>query len=283
MPKKLFKKNKAVNKPKQLKKFKIIDPKKILSAATLTGSLLLTPAAQKLKALPGKPPELRIPHGLVSSKELKLLLADLLKKVLPESSRVLTNKEEELMSQIIKKTLGIEASVELDDNRLNHQIGMMGLEQHLMRYPDDKSLAGRNFPAAGIAPGKAAWGYWANNRTQLTNADYQMERYYVAVQTLYLPDWKTRLRELRDWYKYRKVLIINPANGSAVVAVIGDAGPAKWTGKQFGGSPEVIYELGFYPTKHKGRTIIFFIDDKDNKIPLGPIKYPTHVPKPKTA
>jgi len=257
--------------------------RKLLSAATLTGSLLLTPASQKIQSITDKPPALRIPYGLVSSKELKLLLADLLKKVLPDSSRVLTDQEEAMMSEIIEKTLGVKAYAELDGNRLNHQIGMMGLEQHLMRYPGDKSLAGRNFPEAGIAPGKGAWGYWASNQAQLAKVDYEMEKYYVAVQTLYLPDWKTRLAELRDWYKYRKVLIINPDNGAAVVAVIADAGPAKWTGKVFGGSPEVMYDLGFYPKRHKGKTIILFINDKDNKIPLGPIKQPIHVKKPKTA
>lgn len=49
---------------------------------------------------------------------------------------------------------------------------------------------------------------------------------------------------LRDWYKHRKVLIVNTENGNAVVAAIGDSGPAAWTGKQFGGSPEVMEHLG---------------------------------------
>lgn len=267
---------------KSSKKSKIIDPKKILAGATLTGSLLLTPASQKLKGLPDKPPELRIPYGLISAQELKKLLAELLKKVLPKSSRVLTEKEEELLTQVIQKTLGIKAVAQLDGNRLNHQIGMMGLEQHLMRYPGDTSLAGRPFPQAGVAPGKGAWGYWVPSRAQLAKADIEMEKYYVAVQTLYLPDWKTRLGELRDWYKYRKVLIINPQNGAAVVAVIGDAGPAKWTGKQFGGSPQLMHDLGFYPKRTKGKTIILFIDDPENQVPLGPVDHHLASKKPKT-
>ena len=276
-------KPKPNNKIKSDKPSKIIDPKKILSAATLTGSLLLAPGSQKIRALPDKPPELRLPYGLVSTQELKKLLTQLLKKILPQTSRVLTDKEETLLTQAILKTLGIKAVAQLDDNRLNHQIGMMGLEQHLQRYPGDTSLAGRPFPQAGIAPGKGAWGHWASSQVQLAKADIDMEKYYVAVQTLYLPDWNTRTAELRDWYKYRKVLVINPDNGAAVVAVVADAGPAKWTGKQFGGSPQVMADLGYYPKRTKGKTIILFVDDPDNQIPLGPVKRPLTAPKLKTA
>lgn len=268
---------------KSLKKTKIIDPKQLLAGASLAGSLLLSSGAQKITSIEDKPPELRAPLGLLSSKELKELLQKLLQKNLPESSRVLTKNEETNLEKTIYKTLGVKAVAELDGNRLNHQIGWMGLEQHLMRYPEDKSLAGRNFPQAGIAPGKGAWGYWASSRNQLASSDIEMEKYYVAVQTLYLPDWKARLGELRDWYKYRKVLIINPDNGAAVVAVIGDAGPAKWTGKVFGGSPQVMYDLGFYPKKHKGKALLLFVDDKDNQVPLGPVTRPLTAPKLKTA
>ena len=272
--------------PKKLvstKKDGSISSKKILAGASLAGSLLLSSGSQALKALPDKPPELRAPSGFASKREIKKLLADLLQKILPSSTRVLTEKEEQQLTNIIQKAIGVNAVAELDGNRLNHQMGWMGLEQHLMRYPDDRSLAGRNFPESGIAPGKGAWGYWASSRANLTKADLEMEKYYVAVQTLYLPDWKQRLRELRDWYKYRKVLVINPDTGAAVVAVIADAGPAKWTGKQFGGSPEVMSDLGFLPKRHKGKTIILFVDDPDNQIPLGPINHHFAAPKPESA
>jgi hypothetical protein len=91
------------------------------------------------------------------------------------------------------------------------------------------------------------------------------------VQTLYLADWTDRLSYLRDWYKYRKVMVINPKNGKAVVAVIADAGPAKFTGKSFGGSPEVMDHLESKDGKQKGPVVLFFVDDPDDKIPLGPI------------
>ncbi|MBU1085255.1 MAG: hypothetical protein ABIJ43_04665 [Candidatus Beckwithbacteria bacterium] len=259
-------------------------PKKssnFLAAATLTGTLLLSSGSDKIKSLPEKPLELRAPLGLISTKEIRKLLADKIKKTLPQSSRILTEQELTKLSQDIKETLGVKAYAELDGNRLNHQVGYMGLEQHLLRFPGD-TITDRDFQSAGIASGKGAWGYFAESRAQMASSDIEREKYYLAVQTLYLPDWKQRLKELRDWYKYRKVLVINPDNGRAVVAVIADAGPAKWTGKQFGGSPQVMYDLDYYPTKHKGKTIVLFIDDQDNKIPLGPITRNLSLEKSKT-
>jgi len=253
--------------------------KKLLASAGLTGILLLTGSSQKLQALPEKAPEQRLPLGLITKEELEKLLKKLLTKSLPPATRVLTNTEEQALSNLIQSTLGLKAVAELDRNRLNHQIGLMGLEQYLKRFPGD-NLSDRNFPQAGIAPGKGAWGYFAPSKNLLTASLAQKEKYYLAVQTLYLPDWKARVGELYKWYQYRKVLVINPDNGSAVVAVIADAGPAKWTGKQFGGSPQVMFDLGFYPRRTKGKVIVLFVDDPQDKIPLGPVTHPLDQPAP---
>ncbi|MDZ7587077.1 MAG: hypothetical protein U0946_04925 [Patescibacteria group bacterium] len=261
------------------KKISKISGQKLLASASLAGTLLLTPAGQSLKALPEKLPEQRLPLGLITKAELEQLLKKLLKKSLPPTSRVLTNNEEQTLSDLIQSTLGLKAVAELNGNRLNHQIGLMGLEQYLKRFPGD-NLSDRHFPQAGLAPGKGAWGYFAPSKNLLTASLIQKEKYYLAVQTLYLPDWQARLGELYQWYQYRKVLVINPDNGSAVIAVIADAGPAKWTGKQFGGSPQVMFDLGFYPRRTKGKVIVLFVDDPDDQIPLGPVTQPLNLPQP---
>jgi len=124
---------------------------------------------------------------------------------------------------------------------------------------------------AGIAPGKGAWGYFAPTQQDFTTQDYLREKYYSVAQTLYLPNWNQDFRYLRDWYKYRKILVVNPANGQAVVTVLADAGPANWTGKQFGGSPETMKELDLHKGSRKGLVLFLFIDDPDNLIPLGPV------------
>ena len=124
----------------------------------------------------------------------------------------------------------------------------------------------------GLAPGLGAWGYFAPSKDALTPKIEEIERWYAVVQTLYLPDWSARQPHLKNWYKYRKVLIVNTQNGNAVVAGVADSGPAAWTGKHFGGSPEVMQYLGGAKYK-KGLVIVFFVDDPYNKVPLGPVEY----------
>ena len=124
----------------------------------------------------------------------------------------------------------------------------------------------------GIAPGLGAWGYFAYSKGDFTPDLEETERWYGVVQTLYLPDWNSRQPYLRDWYKHRKILMVNTLNGKAVVAAIADSGPAAWTGKHYGGSPEVMDYLGG-PRYKKGPVIVFFVDDPENKVPLGPVEY----------
>ena len=93
------------------------------------------------------------------------------------------------------------------------------------------------------------------------------------VQTLYLLNWNTDYRQLKDWYAFRKMLVVNPVNGNAVVCAIGDAGPADWTGKQFGGSPETMQYLDLNKGPKKGLVLMLFIDDPNNNVPLGPVNY----------
>ena len=58
-----------------------------------------------------------------------------------------------------------------------------------------------------------------------------------------------------------------------MVCDVGDAGPAEWTGKQFGGSPEVMKELNLHQGPRKGLVLMLFVDDQNNEVPLGPINY----------
>lgn len=59
-----------------------------------------------------------------------------------------------------------------------------------------------------------------------------------------------------------------------MIVVIGDAGPSKFTGKTFGGSPEVMDYLEMKDGGQKGKAIILFVDDAEDKIALGPVNAP---------
>lgn len=75
------------------------------------------------------------------------------------------------------------------------------------------------------------------------------------------------------------MIMINPLNGQAVVGVLGDAGPANWTLKQFGASPEAMKALKLHKGPRKGLVLLLFVDDPDNTIPLGHLKYKLEITK----
>lgn len=250
---------------------------RLLTAGSLGGALLLSPGKAKAEALPLPQPLVQAleASGAVLTSEPKQWLVDKLRHLLPPiAGRLpyLDRAEEKAVEQILEKATGVPARSTVEGEHLNTTYGYTGYEQHLPRFPGDTILQHGQFREAGMTASRGAFGWFVPSKSQMTAEDVMREKYYVAVQTLYLPDWDRRWKYLKDWYKWRKVIVVDPENGNAVVAVVGDAGPAAWTGKHFGGSPEVMNALGG-PRYRKGRVLLFFVDDSENKIPLGPVDY----------
>lgn len=174
--------------------------------------------------------------------------------------QTLSREEEYTVAEVLSKNFDLPLTPQLDGNRLNEIYGYVGAEQHLRRWSGD-TLAQHNLQRSGMAPNQGAF-------RDFDNAE--QEKYYVAVQLHELPNWNSEWSTLKPWYRYRKVFVYNPANQRGIVAVIGDAGPSKFTGKTFGGSPEIMEYLNMKDGGQKGKAIILFVDDPENKIALGP-------------
>lgn len=222
------------------------------------------------------------PPPVVSEKtdsRLEALEKDL-KTIVPSEMRALTDVENASASAVLSKHFNMTVKSDIGGLRLNRTYGMIGAEQHLMRYPGDNinshfysSTDANIFSPSGMAPGKGAWGYFADSAGSMTFADIEREKWYIAVQTFLAPDYNGRLSDYREFFKYRKMLVVNSETGYAVVCDIADAGPAVWTGKHLGGSPEVMYYLGYDGGMRKGPVLYFFIEDPGDTIPLGPINF----------
>ena len=249
---------------------------KVITTGALTGTLLFAPPA----AMRGLPAITEIVKNIGELKKSESgvpkqqSLLESIRRVLPQKIGPLNRSEEKSLEQIFEDVIGVKVRAGLEGEHLNTTYGYIGAEQHLMRYPGDTMATHPKLAEKdeGMAPGRGAWGYFVPAKSQMTKEDVEREKWYAVVQTLYLPDWSTRQPYLRDWYKYRKVLVVNTVNGNAVVADIADSGPAAWTGKHFGGSPEVMNYLGGSRYK-KGPVVIFFVDDPEDKVPLGPVDY----------
>ncbi len=205
-----------------------------------------------------------------------VLVSDL-SLVLPNDVRPLTNDEEIQVANMLSNHFGISVMPEINGIRLNRTYGIIGAEQHLARYPGDNMGThfetleeSEKYYSSGMAPGLGAWRYFTTNGV-LTQEDKDREKYYIAVQTFLAPGYNEHVAEYNNFFKYRKMLVVNPENGKAIIADIGDAGPAEFTGKHLGGSPEVMDYLGREDGAKKGPVLYFFINDPGEKVPLGPI------------
>lgn len=201
-----------------------------------------------------------------------------LHQFLPQEVQPLALNEEQKIGELLTRTYGMQVHAELQGVRLNRSYGYIGQEQHLARFPGDTMNGhlttdedARLYASYGMAPGLGAWGYFARSASQMTEIDNQREKYYIAVQTFLAPGYLNNVKIMNDFFKYRKMLVVNPDNGKAIVAVIGDAGPAEWTGKSLGGSPEVMHYLERVDGAARGPVLYYFIDDPSDKIPLGPV------------
>lgn len=194
---------------------------------------------------------------------------------LPKNVNQLTYENQSALSNEVSKALDIKAVTELEGNRLNTIYGKIGLEQHLPRYPGDNisehfesAVSAGLYGKSGMTKNRGAFGYFAPSKYALAKDLIEKEKYYAVVQTFDIPGYNSKKAQ---WYKHRKVLIINTENGRAVVGAIGDAGPAKWTGKSFGGSPELMDHLQMYRGNRKAKVLMFFIDETSSNVKLGPL------------
>lgn len=210
---------------------------------------------QKVKTAPPKEPKTRAGYK-------KENLVYRLSRVLPGKVQDLNAKEEQKVEQILRDTLKVDAKVELNQFRLNTDYGFMGAEQHLPRFVGDTAAQHGAWVSPGITATRGAWGF----------VPPKLEKYYFAVQTFRSPMWDKNFRLTYDWFKWRKMIAVNSKTGDAVVGVVADAGPATWTGKQFGGSPEVMEELNLHTGMRKGEVLLFFVDDYEDRVPLGPVQ-----------
>ncbi|HOX96218.1 MAG TPA: hypothetical protein PLI45_02460 [Candidatus Woesebacteria bacterium] len=240
---------------------------RILAGAGLVGSLLVMPMPDS----PSVPMEVSQPVKSDLSNQQKVL--GNLQEIIPHQPTKLSSDQAQKVEELISQNTQINVKAVLDGQSLNHHIGYIGFEQHLKRYPGDTLSGHDEIQEAGMAPGLGAFGYFAKDSQDYSTKTYLEEKYYCVVQTLYLENWNTDHRFLKDWYAFRKMMVINPVNGKAVVCAIGDAGPAEWTGKQFGGSPETMQYLDLNKGPKKGLILMLFVDDPENKVPLGPVNY----------
>jgi len=83
--------------------------------------------------------------------------------------------------------------------------------------------------------------------------------YYAAMRVAYTP-------KKRGWWKNARLLVLNPANGRAVVVRPADWGPGPQTGRLIDVSPQAMKDLGVHTDDE---VLVAFARPN---APLGPVK-----------
>lgn len=155
----------------------------------------------------------------------------------------------------------------LEGNKLPNTSGTTAREQHLYLTEEEYNL-GRDSSTSqhysrsgtpsesqnGMAGGFGAFGSAADPPS------VDQERYYINMRWNYVSWYEdcgdrdssghctTHTRNLdyanKGWHRHKRVIVKNPANGRRLVASIEESGPAIWTGRVSGLSPEAMAELG---------------------------------------
>lgn len=182
----------------------------------------------------------------------------------------LPKQDEMYLEQQLTDLFGFEVAAELEGVRLPHSIGVMQSLPHLRRHPTDTLAEHQRCHTAGIRQVRGGFG-WFTEMGQLTEHGVLQEEYYFAVQAQFLQAWQNSPSIIKNWLKFRKMVMINPADQRAVVGVVADLGPSEWVHYQFGGSPETILDGKVWSPQARGHVLMFFINDPMNQVQLGPL------------
>lgn len=174
------------------------------------------------------------------------------------------------LEQQLTELLGFTVSGSLENHSLTFHTGIIESLPHLRRFPTDSLPMHQRYVEAGLAHHRGIYG-WFMSDSSLSAQDELRERYFVSLPISTIPEWQTQTQVTSQWFKYRKVIVINPFDARAVVACVADNKATSHLQYQFGGSPELIREGLFWSPTALGKVCVMFVDDQLDLIPLGPI------------
>lgn len=190
----------------------------------------------------------------------------------------LEEESELYLEQQLSDILGIDLAVSLENQKLLFSTGIMKAVAHLKRSPTDSLEQHTNHHEAEISKNRSAFG-WFSSSSNFDLETIEKEKYFITLPLYFHPEWSKDYDLIKKWYKFRKVVVINPHEHIAVVCSVADIGPSTYTRRQFGGSPELIRTGKIWSPKSAGRVLVLFVEDLENTVPYGPIYFDKFIRK----
>jgi hypothetical protein len=173
------------------------------------------------------------------------------------------------VEQQVSDLVGFQVATKLQNHELLHTQGSILALPHLKRSPRD-TASDHRYPQAPFSQKRSTFG-WIDHLKTTHGIAEDVEEYYIALPLHLIPTWSQESAALKEWYTFRKMLVLNPQEQLAVVCRVADSLSTNTAKYQFGGSPELILAGRCWSADTLGRVLVFFVVDDTNTIPVGPL------------
>jgi len=171
------------------------------------------------------------------------------------SLTVLPEKEALYLEQQVSDLLGFEISSSFEEQKLTHSFGKMQALDEFSLQPHTQSEDSYNVHGARLKHGRPTLGW--PKQTETTEQNHL----YLANHLVFLEDWHHKYAHYKNWYKWRKLLLINPFNRVFIVVELASYTLPNPMQYQFGGSPDLIRTSQAWSPEAQGLVCVFFIPD----------------------
>ncbi len=175
----------------------------------------------------------------------------------------LPEKELLYLEQQVSDLLGFEITSSLDEQRLTHTFGKIQALEEFSLQPHAQSDTIPAVRGAQVKKSRPTLG-WSKQPCE-ENA----KQYLLANHLPLLEDWHHKYAHYKKWYKYRKLLLINPFNRIVVIGELASYTLPNPMQYHFGGSPDLIRASQAWSPEAQGNVCVFFIPDAA-AVKLGP-------------
>ncbi|MDA1079270.1 MAG: hypothetical protein O2840_01105 [bacterium] len=168
----------------------------------------------------------------------------------------LSEKELLYLEQQVSDLLGFEVTSSLDDQRLTHTFGKIQALAEFVLQPHQNTVSTPAVRGANMQATRPTLG-WAKKPPE--NGE---KHFLLANHLLLLEDWHLKYAHYKNWYKWRKLLVLNPFNRVAVIVELASFTLPNPMQYQFGGSPDVIRASQAWSPEAQGHVCVFFIPEE---------------------
>jgi len=173
-----------------------------------------------------------------------------------EKPKLLEDLEMRLyLEQQLSDLLGLTITSELDGHRLPHTMVKIQSRSHQPKVLDDQITHHANIYEAQMGQKRSSFGW--------SNQDELAEQFGLSLPLYLLKEWQTDYKKTWQWFKYRKVVLINPWKKLAAIAVITDIAPDYTQRYQALSNPELSRQTQLWFPGSQGRACLFLLENPE--------------------